>query len=163
MTDPLQTLLETLRHHRWTVCFAESCTGGRLAARVTTQAGVSDVFLGGVVTYSNESKQSLLDVQSSSLAQFGAVSECVAQEMAAGARQRFKANWAISVTGVAGPSGGTPEKPVGTVCFGISGRWGSEKIDEAVTKRFEGDRNSIQEQSAEYAMRYLIEWMTKKK
>jgi len=103
-----------------TLAVAESCTGGAIAVRLVDVAGVSAVFRGGVVAYSNDSKQALLGVPSELLATHGAVSEPVAAAMAAGARERFAATVAIATTGIAGPDGGSDEKPVGTVCFALA-------------------------------------------
>ena len=103
-----------------TVAFAESCTGGLCASRLTDLAGSSQVLQGGVVAYSNEAKQSLLGVPAQLLIEHGAVSEPVAAAMAAGARERFLADCAVAITGIAGPSGGTEQKPVGTVCFALA-------------------------------------------
>lgn len=103
-----------------TLALAESCTGGLIAARLTDLAGVSKVFAGGVVAYSNASKVALLGVPEAVLAEHGAVSEATAAAMADGARQRFAADLALATTGIAGPDGGSPDKPVGTVCFGLA-------------------------------------------
>jgi nicotinamide-nucleotide amidase len=103
-----------------TLVLAESCTGGHIANRITDVPGASAVFLAGMVTYSNEAKQNLLGVRAETLAQHGAVSEPVAREMAEGARGRFHADYALSVTGIAGPDGGTEDKPVGTVFIALA-------------------------------------------
>lgn len=115
-------LIRLLRIQNQTVSVAESCTGGLIAHRLTNIAGASEVFLGGVVAYSNEAKQAFLGVRPGTLSEWGAVSEPTAKEMAEGARSRFGTDYAVAVTGIAGPSGGTPEKPVGTVYIALSTR-----------------------------------------
>lgn len=104
-----------------TLAVAESCTGGRLAAVLTAEAGASEFFLGGVVAYANEVKMGVLGVSSEALEHHGAVSREVATEMAVGARRVFGADYALATTGIAGPDGGTPEKPVGTVWIALAG------------------------------------------
>jgi nicotinamide-nucleotide amidase len=115
-----QMIVQLLKQKQKKVAFAESCTGGYIANRITNVSGASEVFLAGLVTYSNEAKQTFLGVQAGTLVANGAVSEPVAREMAEGARSRTGADYAISVTGIAGPTGGTPEKPVGTVFIGLA-------------------------------------------
>ena len=109
-----------LRDRQETLAVAESCTGGGLGAMLTEIAGSSDYFLGGVIAYANEVKQSLLKVKSNDLVQFGAVSHPVAQQMAIGVQKVLNASWGISITGVAGPGGGTKEKPVGLIYIGLA-------------------------------------------
>jgi nicotinamide-nucleotide amidase len=115
-----QVVVQLLSRKQKKLALAESCTGGFIANRITNVSGASEVFLAGLVTYSNEAKQTFLGVQAATLAANGAVSEPTAREMAEGARNRTRADYAISVTGIAGPSGGTTEKPVGTVFIGLA-------------------------------------------
>ena len=119
----------TLIPRRETVCTAESCTGGLIAASLTDISGSSAYFLGGAVTYSNELKVQLLGVAPDLLDRIGAVSEPVAAAMAEGARRRLGATYSISVTGIAGPNGGTPDKPVGMVCFGLATPAGTQTCE----------------------------------
>lgn len=145
-----------LTQSRRTLCTAESCTGGLLAHRVTRVAGSSDYFLGGVVAYANELKGSLLDVSPETLAAHGAVSLETATLMATGARTRCGADISISITGIAGPSGGSIDKPVGTVFIGIS----SSNSTEIKRFQFSGDRHRIQAMAAHSGLdllrRYLL-------
>ena len=149
---PVSVLHGLLRLHKLTLSAAESCTGGLLQKMVTDQAGASDVFLGGVISYSNALKQSLLRVKPETLAENGAVSETCAREMAEGIKHLTESQTAISITGVAGPDGGTPQKPVGTVCFGFS------VLSEvwSLTLTFNGDRETIRHKAAEFALIHLI-------
>ena len=128
---------------------AESCTGGWVAQTVTAIAGSSEWFDCGVVTYSNESKVALLGVAEDTLATHGAVSEATARAMALGAVKRSRADWAVAVTGIAGPTGGTPQKPLGMVCFAWAQRGGN---CEALTCQFAGDRAGIREQAVRLAL-----------
>jgi len=124
--DELESVvIRLLTERKQTLAVAESCTGGCLAHRLTNVPGASAVFRAGLVTYSNEAKQKFLGVSEETLAQHGAVSEAVAREMAEGARKQNQSDYAISVTGIAGPAGGTPAKPVGTVFIGLAGPAGT--------------------------------------
>ena len=138
--EPLEVLIgHLLRERNATLAVAESCTGGLLGARLTAVPGSSQYFTGGFITYSNELKHALLGVPAETLARFGAVSAETAEAMAQGARERTGATYAVSITGVAGPDGGTEEKPVGLVYIAIAGPEGS-----AVThRRFLGDRERV--------------------
>jgi nicotinamide-nucleotide amidase len=119
-------VVKHLQENRKTLALAESCTGGCIAQRVTDVPGASAVFPGGVVSYANSAKEKFLGVRGETLAQHGAVSEAVAREMAAGAREKFSADFALAATGIAGPGGGTPEKPVGTVFIALASPTGVE-------------------------------------
>ena len=135
-----------------TLATAESCTGGMVAARITAVSGSSAVFLGGIVSYANTAKRALLGVPQPVLEQDGAVSEACAAAMAEGARQRLKADLAVAVTGIAGPTGGTPEKPVGLVCFGLAAADGVRTEH----RLFTGDRESVRLQATEHALALLL-------
>jgi len=150
-TYKLHTLFKQLRRTQTVVGFAESCTGGKLSAKVTENPGVSDIFMGSVVCYANSAKEDILGVLRESIEKEGAVSETVALQMAKGAQKVLRTNWAAAITGIAGPDGGTKTKPVGTVCFGIVG----PGVEYTVKKLFTGSRVQIQEQSAEQAVELL--------
>jgi nicotinamide-nucleotide amidase len=119
------TIVRLLTERNLTLATAESCTGGFIANRITNVPGASKVFLGGVVAYSKEVKRRFLGVRAKTLARRGAVSEAVAGEMAEGARKKFGADFAMAVTGIAGPGGGTKSKPVGTVFIALAGEGGT--------------------------------------
>jgi len=119
--DEMETVVvRQLIARKQTLALAESCTGGALADQVTDVPGASEIFLGGVVSYANTAKEKLVGVRAETLATHGAVSEAVAREMAVGVREKFGADFALAVTGIAGPGGGTPEKPVGTVYISLA-------------------------------------------
>ncbi len=141
-----------LRSRGKTLALAESCTGGLLGQRITSVAGSSDYFRGGVVAYSNDVKESQLGVRRDSLLRHGAVSEEVAREMAEGARERLDSDLALAVTGVAGPGGGTAEKPVGTVWIALAEREGSAR---ARALRLPGGRENVRGWSAAAALEML--------
>lgn len=139
-----QEIGELLLAKKHVLTLAESCTGGLISALITNIAGSSAWFDSGLVTYSNQAKQDLLKVKETTLTQHGAVSEQAAIEMAIGALQQGRANIAASVTGIAGPEGGSPTKPVGTVCFA----WASNDLPSiSKTYLFQGNREQIREQS----------------
>ena len=133
---------------------AESCTGGWVAQAATAIAGSSEWFERGFVTYSNAAKQEMLGVTPATLATHGAVSEQTAREMAAGALLHSRAQLSLAITGVAGPTGGSVEKPVGMVCFAWAGPGATEK---SVTKHFNGDRDSVRRQSVIFALQGVLE------
>ncbi len=133
---------------------AESCTGGWVAQAVTAIAGSSDWFDRGFVTYSDAAKREMLGVSAATLASYGAVSEQTAREMAVGALAHSRAHAALAITGIAGPSGGSPEKPVGTVCFAWSRK---DAASIAQTRLFKGDRESVRRQSVMFALQTLLE------
>jgi nicotinamide-nucleotide amidase len=135
-----------------TLATAESCTGGWVAQAVTSVAGSSEWFERGYVTYSNAAKREALGVSRRTLERHGAVSEQAAREMARGALKRSKSTMAVSVTGIAGPGGGAPGKPVGTVCFA----WAQGRKISIETKRFRGGRTSVRRQSVIHALRGIL-------
>ena len=135
---------------------AESCTGGWVAQCLTAIAGSSAWFERGFVTYSNEAKQEMLGVPPDMLAEHGAVSQPVAVAMAEGALRNSRADWAVAITGIAGPTGGSPQKPAGTVCFAWGGRDGRIVTS---TRHFPGSREDVRAQSVEHALSGLIERM----
>ena len=134
------------------MCTAESCTGGLIAKTFTDLAGSSDWFERGFVTYSNQAKSEMLAVPASVIEDYGAVSEAVASAMASGALRHSRADFAVAVTGVAGPGGGSEDKPVGTVWIAVA------SADQLITKRqqFEGDRQAVREATLEAAIVALL-------
>jgi PncC family amidohydrolase len=154
---PESQLGELLKARKWTITTAESCTGGLIMHRLTNVSGSSAYILGGIVTYSNEMKMKFLNVQSDTLIQYGAVSEQTAREMAHGARALFGASIAVSVTGIAGPGGGTTEKPVGLTYIGLS----AEGLDQEVVRRFvwSGSREENKASSAGAALELALSFL----
>jgi len=147
----IDDLVAELSAGRW-IATAESCTAGMLAARLADPPGASEYLAGGVVSYSNDAKTELLGVDAALIAEHGAVSEPVAEAMAAGALRRFAADAAVAITGIAGPGGGTPDKPVGTVCFCVALGDGRTLTR---TTRLPGDRADVRERSTTVAMHLL--------
>lgn len=142
-----------LKQKGWTLVLAESCTGGMAAQYVTAIPGSSGWFERGFVTYNNAAKVEMLGVPAQTMEQHGAVSEETARAMALGALKRSHAQFAASITGIAGPEGGTADKPVGTVCFAWLDDSG-ELVSE--TRRFSGDRDAVRRQSAYHALKCLL-------
>lgn len=139
-----------------TVGLAESCTGGLLSSWICAQSGVSSFYRGGVVCYAGEVKENILHVPRSLLQVHGEVSLPVARAMAQGARHALGCQWSVSVTGIAGPTGGNPEKPVGFVCFAVVG----PGFEQVAQRQFEkGDRQQIQRQAASFALEFLLRAM----
>jgi nicotinamide-nucleotide amidase len=147
--DLAAVVLDRCREAKLTIAVAESCTGGLLGARLTAVAGSSDVVVGGVIAYSNDVKVRHLGVDPADLAAHGAVSEPVVRQMARGARDRFGASIGIGVTGVAGPGGGSPEKPVGTVWLAVDMEGREPLVHRGA---FIGDRGEIRYRAAQFAL-----------
>jgi nicotinamide-nucleotide amidase len=147
-----EQLAQALLARGWMLATAESCTGGMIAAACTDLAGSSDWFERGFVTYSNAAKTELLDVDAALIEANGAVSEVVARAMAFGAVRHSQARVSVAVTGIAGPTGGSQDKPVGTVWFGfmVDGRLTSE------TRRFDGDRAAVRRATVDHAFDALL-------
>lgn len=162
MTDPIladifrlsKDLLKTAKAHGVTIGVVESCTGGLLGAAITAMPGSSSVFHGGFLTYSNALKQTLVGVSPNTLSAYGAVSEETAREMAAGGRDRLGVDLVISITGIAGPGGGSDEKPVGTVCFGLASKAGVTTETQLFADL---SRNRVRDYAVMHAMTTLCE------
>jgi len=148
---------ELLRSKTLTISVAESCTGGRVGDLLTNVSGSSDYFMGGVISYSNRAKAELLGVNEKSLATEGAVSDEVARQMASGVRKSLHTKIGVSITGIAGPLGGTPDKPVGLVYIAVS----SEKGTVSAKSLFKGSRTQIKNQSADRALEMIKEFVSK--
>lgn len=153
LLDLAATTGQLLLARNESLTLAESCTGGGLACAVTEIAGSSAWFERGFVTYSNAAKSELLGVPGITIERHGAVSEATARAMAEGALAHSPAHWAVAITGIAGPAGGSADKPVGTVCFAWAGR---DLGCQAQTRCFSGDRSAVRAQSVAYALRGLI-------
>ena len=150
-----QTIIEIIEHLRAknrTITFAESCTGGRIAAAFTAIPGVSSILNGSCVTYSNEIKSKWLGVSKETLAKHGAVSKECVEEMLEGILSMSNADYAIAVSGIAGPTGGTEKKPVGTVYIGVESKEGITTVQHYL---FQGDRKTIQDQATKTAITLL--------
>ncbi len=155
----IQEIIKILTSKKLTITFAESCTGGRLSALLVTQPGVSSIFHGSIVSYANSVKSELLGVASDILKDHGAVSRECALAMALGVKNKIPSDIALAVSGIAGPSGGTSQKPVGLVCFAIVGP-GFEWEDE---QKWEGfSRTEIQSRASEYILQSLLKFISTK-
>jgi nicotinamide-nucleotide amidase len=153
MNDLAQRVGAALKARGRKLVTAESCTGGWVAMALTAVAGSSDWFVRGYVTYSNAAKREDLGVDEETLRRHGAVSEHTAREMAAGALRKGGGQVALAITGVAGPAGGSADKPVGTVCFA----WTDGSKMRSETKRFDGDRENVRRQSVVHALTEVLE------
>jgi len=158
MSDPIlyklaEEIGSALKARKLMLATAESCTGGWIAEAVTMVPGSSEWFERGFVTYTYISKREMLGVQEATLGKHGAVAEEVVREMVEGALARSHAQVAVAVSGVAGPGGGTPDKPVGTVCFA----WGmKDGVPHSEMKRFTGDREAVRRKSVEHALKGVL-------
>ena len=156
MSEKLEVVVgDLLRDRGWRLAVAESCTGGLIGHRLTNIAGSSTYYMGSITAYAYEAKVRLLGVQWKTLEKYGAVSEPVVIEMARGVRRALAADVGLSVSGIAGPGGGTKDKPVGFTCFGISIQ--DEEFAWQVTWR--GDRIKNKEQSAEHTLKLLVDYL----
>jgi nicotinamide-nucleotide amidase len=151
-----EELASLLNSQGWKVALAESCTGGLVSATLTELAGSSNWFERGYITYSNQAKTECLGVPSELIESHGAVSEPVAKAMAEGAQRQAKVKAAISITGIAGPSGGSIEKPVGTVCFGWAIQGQGIVTTTCKTQLFTGDRQAVRQQATLFALAELL-------
>jgi len=151
-------LQNILRFNSKKITCAESCTGGLIASMITSQSGSSDIFDGSIVSYSNEIKKKELNVTQNSLENFGAVSVEVVNEMLIGSLKKFNCDFAIAISGIAGPNGGSKEKPVGTVIIGIGGKNTPSNVDVHV---FSGTREEVQIRSAKTALKKLLKFVQK--
>jgi nicotinamide-nucleotide amidase len=152
----IREVVHALKRQGLMLVTAESCTGGWVAQVITSVAGSSEWFERGFVAYTNLAKREMLGVSTTILSRYGAVSEQTARAMAEGALTHSHAQVALAITGIAGPSGGTPEKPVGTVCFA----WAAKKRDTLSRKHvFTGDRESVRRQSVAMALQGLLEYL----
>ncbi len=146
-------VFKKLKEHKETFGVSESCTGGLLCAAVTEVAGSSEFFMGAAIAYSNASKTALLDVPEVDIKTHGAVSQVVAEKMAQGVRHRLNCTYALAITGIAGPGGGTADKPVGTICFAVVG----PNFVFSETQHFQGQRSDVRNQSVQHALKMLLQ------
>jgi nicotinamide-nucleotide amidase len=152
MFKNMEHLQNILRKNKWTITAAESCTGGLIASQITKISGSSDIFRGSVVTYCNDIKEQELGVKKQTMIENGAVSIETVSEMLDGVLKKFDATYAIAVSGIAGPNGGSVEKPVGTVVIGIANNIGYKSVDRY---HFIGNREEVQIQAANRAFELI--------
>lgn len=152
-----QKLGKRLLQHKHVMTTAESCTGGGIAAAITDIAGSSAWFDRAFITYSNEAKQEMIGVQLGTLEEHGAVSEAVVDEMISGALTNSNASIGVSVSGVAGPGGGTEAKPIGTVCFAWADKQGWKRVE---TCHFNGDRSQVRHQATLHALQVIYDYLS---
>lgn len=157
VVDRVQALEKICRTRGWTLTLAESCTGGLLSSWICSQSGVSSFFLGSVVSYARIAKERYLAIPPTLIRTHGEVSVPVARAMASGVRNELESDWSVSITGIAGPNGGSKDKPVGFVCFAVVG----PGFEEACHKQFpaDGGREDIQRQAALFAFDFLLNAM----
>lgn len=151
----MDKLFELLKKHNLTISTAESCTGGLIASAITDVSGASGFFGTGVVTYSNDAKMKLIGVKKETLDQYGAVSEQTASQMAEGVLKLGDSDVSVAVTGIAGPTGGTAEKPVGLVYIGVSGKYGTF----AYKNNFKGNRDEVRRQTVSRAFELVYDYL----
>lgn len=159
MMDPealARELGDLLKERRAMLATAESCTGGWVGQVITAVPGSSHWYDRGFITYTNVAKREMLGVSTDILARFGAVSEPCARAMADGALARSQAAYTLAITGIAGPSGGTPEKPVGTVCFAWAGK---DRDTRTLRRHFSGDRAAVRARSVEHALQGMLDFI----
>jgi nicotinamide-nucleotide amidase len=154
LTELSERLAKLLLDRGKQLAVAESCTGGWLAKCLTDVSGSSGWFERGFTTYSNDAKREMLGVEAATLAEYGAVSEAVVREMAQGVLSHSPADIAVAISGIAGPDGGSPDKPVGTVCFAFAERGGNV---QAMTCHFKGDREAVRRSAVHYALSQLLQ------
>jgi len=154
----MKKLQDILREKKQTITCAESCTGGLIASQITKIAGSSDIFRGSVVTYCNNIKEQELGVQKQTIINNGAVSCETVSEMVDGVLKKFDATYAIAVSGVAGPTGGTKDQPVGTVVIGVNSIFGDKNVE---FYHFDGDRSEIQKQASDKAFEIVFKILSK--
>ena len=158
-TEEMIKFQDILKRNKQTITVAESCTGGLISSKITEISGSSEIFKGSVITYSNEIKEQELGVKKRTMVKYGVVSCEVVKEMLNGVIEKFDSDFAIAVSGVAGPNGGTENKPVGTIAIGVMSRNKTKKIK---LFHFKGNRKEIQEHVAQTALKINFEILLKK-